>query len=137
MQPPWAFIISCKSCHKTDRPWWFEENTPIQLLFVCYYKKKMVQPVLTRWEYVSISSSIFIERWQGYKKLAEGIKLKEAELITLIYFLNGFHLKYFDHHFTILKKKDTITKTSSYIMRHIIIEAYLMLQDLKKLKASY
>ena len=46
---------------------WFNVNKT-------YYGIKIVQPVLTHWEYVGLSSSMYVKKWQGFCKLAEEIK---------------------------------------------------------------
>jgi len=54
---------------------------------------------------------MFIDRWEGFKRLAISIKQKEEKtaLTTMIYFLDAFHSVFFDKHFNNLKKIDTIT----------------------------
>ena len=79
-----------------------------------HYGVKMVQPVLTRWEYVGMASALFVKRCDGFKKFAEEIRRRESktnskkykvstdllelmhipECITLIHFLNGFHVQF-------------------------------------------
>lgn len=77
------------------------KKNAIQLLFTCYYlqeeyeldefkqlwqeyngstyNKKMVEPVLTRWEYVDQALAMFVEKWEGFKILVSKIKLKVTD----------------------------------------------------------
>jgi len=55
----------------------------------------------------------------------------------MVYFLHGFHLDFFNQHFKNLKKKDTQTKTSGYMSRHISIVCYIIYTDLKQMQESY
>lgn len=90
------------------------------------YGNKLTKPVLTRWEFVGLSTVEFLNRYEGFKKMGEYIHkkgnngfrkkaidiakdmmelLSSAAIITMLHFMNGFYIDFWKHHFHSLKKK--------------------------------
>ena len=108
-------------------------------------------------EYVNIALTLFVKRYDVFKKFAEEIRKRESkitikkykfasdllkltnilEYITLIYFFHIFHVQFFDKHFVVLKGVNYVFKQPEMMVRHMAIHSYSIYNDICYLRDSY
>ena len=119
------------------------------------YKKtygiRFVQPVLTLQEHAGVEVVQFVEKNEGFLKLATYLRSKERQqnqaqmsiitdfldlinsdiIITHIHFILGFYKSFFKQHYDILKSIDKITKTVGCMSRNNVVEAFSTHTDIQ------
>ena len=63
--------------------------------------------------------------------------IREPSLVSMAYFLQGYHLLFWKPNFDWLKLKCPVTKVSGYASRLISTRAFIVSQQLAKLKVTW
>ena len=119
-------------------------------------KKKMVQPVLTRWEYVGQAATHLYEQWDDWLKVATCILRDEAansaanQIVSALFslmqettlkaqlaFVYAYHCVFFDKNIQWLKHIDGETKEPGFLSHHIAVRYFLMHRDLNNLASMW
>ena len=110
----------------------------------------------TRWEHVATSCNQFLHRKDGFEKVALKVTncektasqrnkvasescslICEPALMSMAYFLQGYHLSFWKPNFDWLKIKCPIAKVSGHASRLMSARTFIVSQHLTKLKTTW